>query len=219
MTMESQYDAPDDLEHKAAPQLLISLLADVPRLLQEWETRERNNSSLFAGIRQRLDRLAEETARLDQVLGLYPAALETVSQQMRILSESHFSEHIVLPLANQLLSIYVLIEEHRVRWGVTSEVTAEAVTSLLPAVQAMVANLLGHYGVELLNAAEGTLFDPATMQVMNPPLTAPRQGPLFVARTTRVGCRLGSRVIRFQFVDVTTDNMRQGVLPQLYGSE
>ena len=163
---------------------------------------------LFARLKaqdRRLDELLMQTERatksLEQVKVLVEtlanehAALVSANEQLDRLSALHWEERVIEPLASQIFPVFDLALGYRAASRRKPEKSHE-IDSALKAVQNMLQEFLGTYGIEFFLPRKGAKFDSSSMKAMKVTCTRDQSMNNRVQGCLQAGFRRGRRVLR-----------------------
>jgi len=180
--------------------------AQLPSRLSDAEQRLAEIRAVLACIGERqqaqkalLENVSEHCRKVEggvEALFRKEESLEKASALQAMLGETHYQEHVILPLVRHLWLIYDWAAEAQQNWK-QSDVQ---VIGLLEAVRSQVIELLSVFGVEPIEEIPGSPFDGRIMRALEAPAGDGSGKALSVSETLRIGFRFGLRVLRPQIV-------------------
>ncbi len=114
--------------------------------------------------------------------------LEQASERFSLLSQQHYDSHVIEPLVRCVFPLVDMLSE------AASADNGDG--DLFKAFIADLHELLATYGVEPIQAATGSIFDPKTMQPVEFAPTCNRKDDKLVESMVRQGFRRGDRILR-----------------------
>lgn len=183
-------------EHEARLGRAVRALLEQPETLSAIQDKVNGLAERLDGIEHHLaghgrrleqfEQIQREQTQAVRALYEKQGLLEEASRQNARLTDEHYAEHIVLPLAHQLAELLAL----------TEGCLENGAAADRDALTAGVFDLLGRYGVEPMTAAEGDQFDPALMQPFVRVPTSDHRLDRVVHSMIRRGFRYGRRILR-----------------------
>ena len=113
--------------------------------------------------------------------------LQQASDRLSLLSEQHYQQHVIEPLARRVFPLLDMYEE---------ALSNDKQSDLLDAFAADLYELLAGFGVEPILMSVGDAFNPSTMQPMQTVFTQQRKSDKTVASVVRQGFCCQSRILR-----------------------
>jgi molecular chaperone GrpE (heat shock protein) len=206
-------DTTESCERQSQNGQASPLAVILPGFLEALASMDLEARSQRSKLEQKVDSLGAAVEHLNGTLQQLPTCLASVTEQQQRMTDHHYDEHIIIPLARHLLQIHNYAADALDHWQVSALECGDDVVKLLVAIRSQVTELLACYHVESLSAPDGSPFDPVTMQALNTlPAGLPALGVWVVDKTVRIGFRHGLRVLRPQYVDVRVKTLQQGVL-------
>jgi len=179
---------------------LSSLLPEDP-ILKAVEGVRIGQTALEQALAEVSGRIASAEKRLEEIQGTTTAvandhtALALANDEIRRLSELHWEERVIDPMVNQLFPVFDLVLGFRnARRDKVGE--GKALDSAFKAIQTMLQDFLGTYGVEYFLCRAGSPFDPGAMKAVKMVPTDQEQLHNHVQACLQVGFRRGRRVLR-----------------------
>ena len=172
---------------------LPAILARVDSLLETLTSVLHTNSAQMTDLTSAV----EVQSRLLRHLGEKQECLEHASRQQALLSDQHYAAHVIEPMCRQLFPLV----DH-IRDALASECQDPGSHQFLRALQSQLLELLGHFGVEPIECAESTAFDPSSMRPVERLETQDSRQLDTVADVIKIGFRRGSTLLRHQSVSV-----------------
>ena len=166
--------------------LMPKQLDTVSRELQEIKDQQRELLEELKSNRHDLARLSGSF----QELSVRDDTLTHASRQCELLSEEHYQQHVIEPLARGLIAALDILRD------ANDSSPSESAYPLVEGLRAQLESLLGQFGIEPIDVRIGAPFDPRLMKPLArvPALDASEQNTIREVR--QVGFCRGDRVIR-----------------------
>jgi molecular chaperone GrpE (heat shock protein) len=156
--------------------------------LSQAETKQQQSLYDLESVKQQLGKLAS-TNKL----------LENASETNQLLSQEHYSQHIIEPMVRSLFPIFDLItDSHKYH----SDLSCKEMT-LMHSIYSQLQQFLANYGIEITKHTTGDSYNPKTMKAIKWEVTSEEHLEKSIARSLQVGFKLGqTRILRMETVSL-----------------
>ncbi len=193
----------------SAATLIAELLA-VPQVLEQIRQSIEQQRDLIARLEKTQAMHGRDIQRLDgsvrkinsDMEAFYQRqnCMEQASERLTLLSQEHYQQHVLDPLARRILQLLDTVDEASSKGGAQQGNNEES--DICRAFRANLLELLANYGIEQISADQGSVFDPKVMRPVRFAPTDCGQRDKTVESVVRHGYVSDSRVLRPAMVSI-----------------